>query len=353
MNVNKLQKEIKDYWLEDMASTKNISDLATYSEIYISILKKLDELQSLKQLSESETTESENKPTPSQDHASNFAINDYVFYRRLRGGIGKQVSDSETVIELIPETAVHEEELETGDIVKIEKHEYGKNRHRYTKQPFEKVEVTNDDNNYDLIEYNNAIVTYDSTLNRYTIQSYWEEDGIKSLPTLLVNPEDVERLDLKDGYIVDVAHYANQNTVRVRWSYQTDDFSRYEKPQKPTFYKKSVTNSTSKKVYDSNIKDKTIFMVGGTSRVNRYREEIEKRGGQLTSTDSDREAIITQMIDNSNIVIIPIFETSHIKMKIAKSHCQKLDIPYLILENGGRSIFINELECLINQSDMN
>lgn len=358
MSLSTIQKEIKEYWLKDISSKVNISEIAEYSEIYISILKNLETLQAMKNSSEKDSpstiltdddnTNITNLVSEKEKETSNtFAINDYVFQRRLRGGIGKQVSSADEVVELIPENVIRDEELENGDIVKIEKHYYGNNRHRFTKQPFEKVDIDND--TYEIIEYNNAIVKYDSILNQYTINSYWGEDGIKSLPPLLINRDDVERLDLHDGYIVDVAHLPERSTVRVRWSYKTDAPIAHSKPNKPTFYKENTT--TPDKEFYSNIKGKTIFMVGGDSNINRYKEEIEKRGGQFFSTDSDRETMITHMIENSDIVVIPIFETSHIKMKIAKAHCNKLDIPYLILEKGGRRIFINEVECLIEDND--
>lgn len=340
MSLKSIQKEIKEYWIEDISSTSSIDDVETYSDIYLSILKELQNLQNFKQTLVIETSDNDvqEKTTQSEQRS----INDYIFHRRVRGGIGVQTVDNEESVEPVPENVIRREELEPGDTVKIEKHYDGTNKHRFTKQPFEKVAV--DDSDYPIIEYNNAIVSFDNNLNQYVIQSYASEEGIKSLPLLLIHQDDVKRLELEEGYIVDVACTPDRNTVRVRWSYKTHAPT-YIKPNKPSFYKD--TTEPTNEIIESNIKNKKILMVGGDSNINRYREEINKRGGELVTTNSNRESLIQNMIYSCDIVVIPIFETSHIKMNIAKAYCNKTDIPYLILEKSGRTHFINEIENII------
>lgn len=343
MSLNSIEKELKSRWQMDIMSITDAYDLEEQSNLYLSILKKLQVLQSTSD-SSIETVNDESDKNQLEEQRS---ISDYVFYRRVRGGIGKQSSESEEVVELIPENVIREENLETGDTVKIEKNYYGINKHRYSKQPFEKVKIDKTDY-YPIVEYNNAIVSFDNTLKQYVIKSYSSSEGIKSLPVMLIHKDDIERLNLKEGYIVDVACIPDRNLVRVRWSYKTN-VVHTKKPNKPSFYKDDTEkdNDTIK----SNIKDKQILVVGGDSNINRYTEEIDKRGGNLISTASDREVMIKHLIDNSDIVVIPIFETSHIKMKLAKAYCISGKIPYLILEKSGRSHFISEIEKIINSNE--
>ncbi|OEK58900.1 DUF2325 domain-containing protein [Staphylococcus equorum] len=345
MSLNSIEKEIRNHWQQAITSTTDICDLETHSELYISILKSLEVLQSKsKPLDNVDATDDDNDKKAPEVHRS---ISDYIFYRRVRGGIGKQSSESEEVVEKIPESVIREENLETGDTVKIEKNYYGTNKHRYSKQPFEKVEIDEIDY-YPIIEYNNAIVSFDNTLKQYVIKSYSSSEGIKSSPVMLIHNDDIERLNLQEGYIVDVACIPDRNLVRVRWSYKTN-VVHTNKPNKSSFYKDN-TEKTDVTI-ESNIKDKQILVVGGNSNINRYTEEVDKRGGSLVSTLSDREVMIKHLIDNSDIVVIPIFETSHIKMKIAKAYCIARHVPYLILEKSGRSHFISEIENIINNNE--
>src|SRR5699024_7161976 len=154
----------------------------------------------------------------------------------------------------------------------------------------------------------NANVSIYNNLNEYVIKSYSSEELINSLPLMLIHQDDVKRLELEEGYIVDVACTPDRNTVRVRWSYKTHAPT-YIKPNKPSFYKD--TTEPTNEIIESNIKNKKILMVGRDSNINRYREEINKRGGELVTTDSNRESLIQNMIYSCDIVVIPIFETSH------------------------------------------
>lgn len=345
MSLSSIEKELKQHWIEDIEYNSDIKCLEEYSKLYISILNNLKALQNIRQSLDTNNSQNDiNKKEPSR------SINDYIFHRRLKGGIGVKSEESEEIVELIPEKIVREQELETGDTVKIEKYVNG-SRHRFTKQHhFNKIPIN--EGEYQIKEYNNAIVSFDNNLNEYIIKSYSSEDGIKPLPRLLINKEDVQHFKLKEGDIIDCASMAHRNIVKVRWSYNTS-VPTYNKPNKSSFYKDNTDVESHSDIIESNIKNKNIFMVGGDNNVNRFTEEIKKRGGTLITTQSNRETMITNLIDNSDIVVIPVFQTSHIKMHIAKSYCNKTNTPYLILEKDGRSHFIKELENIIYDSNNN
>src|SRR5699024_4781086 len=100
---------------------------------------------------------------------------------------------------------------------------------------------------------------------------------------------DVKRLELEEGYIVDVACTPDRNTVRVRWSYKTHAPT-YIKPNKPSFYKD--TTEPTNEIIESNIKNKKILMVGGDSNINRYREEIKITVEELLTTNGNLADLI-------------------------------------------------------------
>lgn len=334
-----IKQKLKEDWIDSIEKVDDINLLENLSKSYINILKELNNIQEISERLNDNELDVSKEDSIDSNSTDEISINSYIFQRRLRGGIGIQKLNKEEAIELIPESVVREQELETGDIVKIEKHIDGINKHRFTKQKhMPKADISEE---YPITSYDNAIVYYDDIIKKYTVKSYCDENGIKTIPQIIIHDNDVERYGLKDGDIVDVAHSPSRSIARVRWLYNSNQ-SHYVKPQKSSFYKDKTSNT--KKEYNSPIEDKTILVLGADSYINSYREEIEKRKGTLLNTNSNRSTNIQHMIDNSDIVVIPIFETSHTKMEQAKAYCKKENKRFIILDNSGRSIFIKELE---------
>src|SRR5699024_11456959 len=84
MSLKSIQEEIKEYWIEDISSTSSIDDVKTYSDIYLSILKELQNLQNFKQTLVIETSDNDVQAKTTQSEQR--SINDYIFHRRVRGG---------------------------------------------------------------------------------------------------------------------------------------------------------------------------------------------------------------------------------------------------------------------------
>ncbi|HDA5091078.1 TPA: DUF2325 domain-containing protein [Staphylococcus aureus] len=345
MEIENIIDTVKENWINKIRKTNDIEKLESLSSNYITILKSLTSISNTL----SETDKQLDREQPIQhvesNHNHDFPIDLYVFQRRLRGGIATQNDESTQVTELVPESIVREEGLVNGDVIKIEKHYYSNNTHRFTKQnniPRENV------GDYPIVSYDNAIVTFDDTLQQYTIKCYYTDGGMKTTPQLIISNIDVERYGLKDGDVVDVAHQPNRSSVRVRWKYSTDELP-YVKPRKASEYKEN--ESTQMSIKDSIIKDKTIGVIGAESYIQSYTEEVEKRKGNLIHTDSEVKGKIENLVNQSDIVVIPIFEVGHIKMDLAKHFCKELDIPYLILRSNGRSNFIMSIEKYLSNNE--
>lgn len=104
---------------------------------------------------------------------------------------------------------------------------------------------------------------------------------------------------------------------------------------------------------DNSFENITVGIFGGTSYINSYVEEIEKRNGKILYTDSDVLSKIDNIVNQSDIIIIPIFQTSHAKAKMAKERAKANNKPFKILRSNGRSNFVKEVqeaiaECYFN-----
>lgn len=63
----------------------------------------------------------------------------------------------------------------------------------------------------------------------------------------------------------------------------------------------------------------------------------------VNQTNSDVFNIIDNVVNKSDIVVIPVFQTSHAKSLMAKDIAKKKNKPYIILKTNGRTNFINEI----------
>ncbi|HHD0846050.1 DUF2325 domain-containing protein [Staphylococcus capitis] len=332
MQIEKLSDLIKEKWIDDVHDIDDVNILEEISTQYVSILKSLNHIQSIVP----ECTDHEGHIE--EKKRENTSLNLYVFQRRLRGGIGIQKSGDEESVEIVPESIIKDLSLETGDVFKLEKHAFGINKHRFTKQhhlPKEEVE------DYPIVSYDTAIASYDNILKCFTIKGYYNDGKVKSTPQLVINEDDVNRYRVEDGDIIDVAHQPNRSSVRIRWKYNTEEET-YIKPRKSSEYKD--THSQKEMIDDSVIENKCIGVIGASSYINRYKEEIEKRNGTLLNTDSEQKEQIENFVLQSDLIVIPIFEVGHIKMDLAKKYAKEYDKPYVILRSNGRSNFIDSVE---------
>ncbi len=340
MNYSSIREQIKESWIKDIQNEDNIETLDYLSKNYITILNSLCNIQSKSRNTLDTNTEQKNKNVD-EDVCTIEDSNIYIFQRRLKGGIAIPKSKKEQEIVLVPETIIRDQDLNSGDNIKIDKHALGNNKHSFTK--IENMEKAEPDN-YPMIAYNNSVVSFDETLKSYIIKSHYKSDGLHTIPTLIINDEDITRYQIEDGDIVDVAHMTDRSSVKIRWKYSSKE-TPYHKPQKSSTYKDTRSNETiDSSLANSPISNRTIGIIGGSTYINGYIAEVKQRNGKVITTEAVQKAQIENLVNKSDIVVIPIFDVGHIKMDIAKASCKKKDKPFVILRSNGRSTFVQTVE---------
>ncbi|WP_194747996.1 DUF2325 domain-containing protein [Staphylococcus chromogenes] len=364
MNNYELITAIKENWINSIRYLKDTEKIEVLSKSYLVTLKELENIESLL-LSEEELDdevailkEATSKESSSQlKKENNYSSkspkaksNLYIFQRRLRGGVAIQKNNTNVIVdtEVIPEGICRELSLNNGDVLSIQKNYYDYKKHLFKKECDVDPDFSIDE--YPLISYSHAITSYDDTLKEYVVNSYYSEEGLKNIPPIIISSEDADRYHLKEGDLIDIAHLPDRNSAKVRWLYRTD-YPVYKTPFKSSHYKDDVPKESSEtqeeKYKSSPIQGKTIFVIGAYKYINGYKDEIEKRGGHLLHSETDKESVSKNYIKQSDVCVIPISNTSHGKMYIAKAHCKESNVPYLILKSTGRANFIREIEHLL------
>lgn len=348
MNFDSTSQELKESWIEDINTLNDLEVLGQQSSRYIAVLKQLAEIEAtkngLKRDSNQDVEHTEIKQETQQDNQNKEddpvqLPKLFTFERKLKGGIAVNGNH----VELVPENVVRSEGLENGDQLDIEFNATGVGFHKFTKRsdlPAIKITST------PIVEYNHAIVERDSMLG-YIVKSYYKDGNLKSLPSFFINNHDVDKFDLQEGDVIDVARMENNNYLRVRWRYNTEQVQPKNKPQKPSFYKDN--DMTKNDNYsESPLNGKKVCVVGCDNYIVNFMEEADKRNAEIIHVKSDRANVIQASVSQCDVVVIPVFETSHNKMNYAKEYAKKMDIPLVILKTYGRTNFINELENIFN-----
>lgn len=340
--------DIKADWQEDIKgnSIENISKNATH---YIKILEHLEALK------DSTVIDRDNEPQEKVDISSlkrstslKVANHDklkedeervFVFHRTLMGGKGFNCKNEEV---FVPESIVRREELEHGDSFEFIEGRSYRDKNAYIKLdvPKEIIEPNN------IISYEYAILSYDSDIKQYVVKEA-NIDGItQSVTTLIIHSNDVEKFGskIKDGVVASIAHMPDRTTARVRWVYPIDEPLPTPPSKKSSNYKTSSKESGLSDVEKTYFEDVNIGILGTDTFIQNYIEEVEKRGGQVHHTDSDIDERIEAVVNKSDIVVIPILQTSHKKAEYAKAYAKEQDKPFLILKSNGRSNFVNEIK---------
>lgn len=330
-----LIKTIKEAWTKEIDDTVNVKEIEVLSLDYIEVLKSIDKLHVKNEVKETEVKniEQENQEILKVEKGNNI----YVLHRKLLGGEGINTVNSHTIF--VPESVVRKEGMKHGDIL-----EYKENGIDYGRHFYKKVESTSKEADIEpneIISYDYAIVEYDDSLESLVCKSNYENGKRTTMPSCLINEKDKDKYNVKENDIVSIAHMPNRSMCRVRWKYDSSDPIPTPIEKKSSFYKEKTVKSDIKKEQIFNGINIGIF--GATTFINGYIEEIESRGGTVYHTESDVEAIIENVVKKSDIVVIPIRQTSHSKAEQAKAKAKKYEKAYIILESNGRNHLVMEL----------
>lgn len=339
----KYMQQIKMEWANDINDSNDLEFLKNQSKHYLKILNELNNLT---------IKENEENNLKKDNQKEDLLINDediYILKRQLYGGEGIRPKSNNSVF--VPESVIRNLCLNHGDSFKYIKDGIARGR-----DLFENVTGISHDESIEpneIISYEYAIVEYDDSLNGYISRKAYDDNQLVRIEKGLIHNNDVERFKIKDGDIVSIARIKDRPTYRVRWLYDSQEYGKIIKPKKSSHYKENRSiNSNDKYNEDNDFKNLTISIFGGDTFINSYIEEIEKRGGNVLYTDSDIHSRIETLVSQSDIAVIPIEHTSHAKAKSAKEVAKKLKKPYVILNNNGRTYFINEIKQALKDNNM-
>ncbi|UXS29133.1 DUF2325 domain-containing protein [Staphylococcus delphini] len=157
------------------------------------------------------------------------------------------------------------------------------------------------------------------------------------------------KFKLEVGDLVTIAHMPDKSIARVRWKYSLNEAIPTPTSKKPTYYKQNTQGKDEDEVDKEEFLGIYVGVLGAEKFNNGYTEEVNKRGGTIFYTDSDVSSTVESVINKSDIVLIPIFNTSHAKALIAKKLAKKNNKPFIILKSNGRNTFVNEIRAQLEE----
>ena len=336
-----LIEQIKDEWKKDISSDIKIEELKSLSHHYINAIENLSciEIYEYTQISDQTSSQvdiSENSKEEQQEKDQNI----YVLRRRLIGGDGiKSLNDNNPIF--VPEKIIRQQNLEHGDSFEYIKDGLESGKHKY-----EKVEEQTSNIHLEKSEiesYDFAIVEYDELLEKFVCKKSHETGELKRIPHLSINDYDIQKFYIKDGDIVSVAREHDTN-YRIRWKHNVSDPLPTPESKKASYYKNKKEDKGGKENLENWLIDKVIGIVGADTYINNYIEEVEKRGGYVKHTESDKPQQIETVVYQSDVLVIPIRQTSHTKAELSKSYAKEINKPFIILDTSGRSHFVSKLK---------
>lgn len=335
-SYEQIKELLKSEWIDDISSISDVTVLKEQSGYYISILENLDKLE----LRKSEESIKEKSEVVLEEREQSDI---YTLKRALFGGYGYKESSTEEVF--VPEQVIRNEGLEHGDKFKYIKDGIVQGRDYFKKSYEEPKDISLEPNN--ILSYEYAYVEFDDALNQHVIKSYLENGEKQFTATCLIHYDDILKFKLKEGDVVSVARNQNKSIFRVRWKYNSDDILPMVTAKKPTFYKNKDDFSKNTEE-DNSFEGLNVGVVGTDTFINKYVEEVESRGGYIHHTNSDIKSYITQIVNNSDVIVIPIKQTSHAKAEAAKEAAKRSDKPFVILNTNGRTNFVNQIKEAMN-----
>lgn len=279
----------------------------------------------------SQTEEQEKEVTPFRPM--------YQVERKLRGAYVPYIDG------FIPEKIVRNLGLEHGDYVYAEPIEL---QHQSEPKRFEYELAKKSDEIIldDRVEYTHCPVEKDAymyVVNRSTTTG--EQIRVDDAPfTVLINDSDIERFDIHEGDVVDIAFYeSNPSSAKVIWKHgvqgglhveNTDKHDKSDKKQKKSHDKSSGSQEKLEQVF----KGYTICIVGDEPNKSAYKTLIEERGGtHLHVEPSWSPSRIETMIKKADIVVGLYDVSSHTGLEKAKEYCKDYNVPFEMISGRGKT----------------
>lgn len=338
LKKEELIKDIKSEWIKDINSITDNEELKQQSNGYMSILEQLDTL-----IETDKYISVENEAVIKEDNNSVLEDDLYILKRSLLGGIGVKHSSDEEVY--VPEKMIRHKELEHGDVFQYIKDGLSIGRDDYKKVDKQSKDIEIEPNT--IVSYDYCKVEYREDINRYICNAYYDNGLLVKLPQyMIIHDNDVQKFNLNIGDLISVAHMPDKSVLRVRWVYNTDTPPTVQKPNKHSYYKDKLSNTNT--ILDSSFEDWNIGIVGSDSFINNYIDEVEKRNGTVHHTDSDVKKNVENIVNQSDIIVIPIRQTSHAKAEMVKAYAKDNNKPFIILRTDGRTNFVNQVNEKIN-----
>ncbi|MDT0746165.1 DUF2325 domain-containing protein [Mammaliicoccus sciuri] len=329
-----ISHSLKESWIADIENIKDLDVLETETQKYLNMLKTLSEMY--------DHEDDQLEPVKNDEPKREIEDDDiYIFSRKLSGGMGLDRKHEEVIY--VPEKIVRQLDLQHGDVIRCEQ-----NVLKGGKTYFEKLEgqtKLTEIEESSIIDYDYIVVNYDETLKQYVCNEQYGDDGLVNIPAWLIHHDDVNKFNLNKGDVVSAARMTDRNILRIRWKYNTDEILPTPKPKKPTEYKEKKSSDVIVKSAD--FEGFNIGIFGTEKFICNYINEVEKRGGHVIHTDSDVRSQIERVVDRSDIIVIPILQTSHIKAELAKEGAKRSGKPFVILKTNGKTNFIRQIfDCI-------
>lgn len=334
-----LELELSNLTLKNIGSTMKRSN--KYFRFLESLVNLPDELGSSQNLNDKTNTKIKRNETILEDHKKKkekISKKSYQFERLLKGGRLKGINA------FIPEWLVRDLSLSHGDFVFAEKqndsgnpkYEYELDRAFGGRDPIDRIQITF------------AIVEYDETIKRLIVQKTADNELIRidEVPQTIILPEDdIHEFNIKLHDIIDIALCKrNLQNKKVIWKYYSDrsiiHLSKQSKETKPKKEREQV---------EPIFEGKKILMIGYEPGKAAFRDEIEKRLGELLFlTGDEQKDMFSATIQKADAVIFMLEHVSHSATYYATNVCKLFNIPFKGIHSFGRTNFIRTAEELIS-----
>lgn len=160
--------------------------------------------------------------------------------------------------------------------------------------------------------------------------------------TIVINNDDLERFNIQEGDLVDVAFYKNNpDSARIVWKHDIQEnegllesvepVKRNERSKKD-FKEDNVTEV--EQVFDGF----TICIVGDKPNESSYKTLIEERGGtHLHVEPSWSSSRIETMIKKADVVVGLYDVSSHTGLEKVKEYCKEYNVPFEMISGRGKT----------------
>lgn len=291
----------------------------------------------------SQTEEQEKEVTPSRPM--------YRVERKLRGAYVPDIDG------FIPETVLRNEDIEHGDYVYAKPMDSHGDSHKYFEYTLAKKSYAEPVE--DRVEYTYCPVEKDVYMFVVTRSSATGEDiRIDDAPySVLISDSDIERFDLSEGDLVDIAFYeSNPSSAKVVWKHDVQDIVHVDKLK--TNRKERSKDSSGSDVTGSQEKveqvfaGQTICIVGDKPNEMAYRLLIEERGGKLLHVEPKwSPSRIENMVKKASVVIGLYDVSCHTGLEKAKAFCKLYGVPFEMIPGRGKSKAIQTVIDILNERE--